>query len=399
MVVMAHILSTRTETLWLFVSKTGRTLQRKELGELRKINREFDSMVKKVNENFSTLCINVQTAHSNGVERLLSTPAGSSLDSTATNLGQSVHNLKSSSVAAVSSSVSGVVEDLRTLKRNVERNVQALRSGGGGQGIMGNSQQPTSPLSPPSPSSAPSSAPSAPVQAASPMISFPSSRRDILARVVSSRGNGQIGSQSFQDPSSSSVPSPNFIPSSSSSSSSEEVSEEDPHPDLSSVNATSVFSIGYVGPPLLTPQETESFVYDDDGNKFRGLPSIGIDMAQKGEEGEEASGPAPVLRLEDVRKAVGKALVVYKSISQFGFRESSWENKMPWRNPRPQYLAKGLQWPRQRFSSVRDRYEYHRKARRRGRYLIGPTPGWSWFAADIVFLYFLINNPAGDFLI
>ncbi|CAM6106329.1 unnamed protein product [Calypogeia fissa] len=305
-------------------------------GESRKINREFDSMVKKVNESFSTLCINVETAHSNGVERLLSTPAGRSLDSTAKNLGQSVHNLKSSSVAAVSSSVFLVVEDLRKLKRNVERSVQALR------------------------------------------------------------GNGQIGSQSFQDPSSSSVPSPNFIPSSSSSSSStsEEVSEEDPDPDLSSV-----FSIGYVGPPLLSPQETESFVYDDDGNKSRGVPSIGIEMAQKGEEGEEASGPAPVLRLEDVRKAVGKALVVYKWISQFGFRESSWENKMPWRNPRPQYLAKGLQWPRQTFSSVRDRYEYHRQARRRGRYLIGPTPGWSWFAADIVFLYFLINNPAGDFLI
>ncbi|CAM6109445.1 unnamed protein product [Calypogeia fissa] len=361
-------------------------------GQLRKINREFDSMVKKVNENFSTLCINVQTAHSNGVERLLLTPAGRSLDSTAKNLGQSVHNLKSSSVVAVSSSVSGLVEDLRTLKRNVERNVQALRSGGGGQGIMSNSQQPTSPLSPPSPSSAPSSAPSAPVQAASPMITFPSSRRDILARVVS-RGNGQIGSQ---DPSSSSVPSPNFIPSSSSS---EEVSEEDPHPDLSSVSATSVFSIGYIGPPLLSPQETESFVYDDDGNKSRGVPSIGIDMARKGEEGEGPSGLAPVLRLEDVRKAVGKALVVYRRVSQFGFRESSWENKMPWRNPRPQYLANGLQWPRQRFSSVRDRHEYHRKARRRGRYLIGPTPGWSWFAADIVLLYFLVNNPAGNFLI
>ncbi|BBN14767.1 hypothetical protein MPTK1_6g14340 [Marchantia polymorpha subsp. ruderalis] len=184
-----------------------------------------------------------------------------------------------------------------------------------------------------------------------------------------------------------------------------------PHFDLSTVSATSVFDIGSVGSPLLAGPEIATGKSSDSVDDDAAAAAV-VEMAYGRENATPplnaprappapapSPSPSPLVDIDDVRKFVGNAIIACRKVRALGLRESSWENKMPWRQPRPRYLAKGLQRPPEEFSSETQKHEYYRRARRRGRYLIGPTPTWSFIVADLALLYFLIDNPAGKFLL
>ncbi|KAL2620380.1 hypothetical protein R1flu_000585 [Riccia fluitans] len=173
-----------------------------------------------------------------------------------------------------------------------------------------------------------------------------------------------------------------------------------PHYDLSRVSATSVFDIGSLGTPVLGPETIEIGKVENPHSARKPDPSPVI-LSSRSENTSPLYNQQqpPLVDLDDVRKFVGNSITVWRKVRAYGFPESSWENKTPWRHPRPSYLAKGLQRPPEKFSSEKEKHEYYRRARRRGRYLMGPIPTWSFIVADLALLYFLIDNPAGKFLL
>ncbi|KAG6552596.1 hypothetical protein Mapa_005796 [Marchantia paleacea] len=238
----------------------------------------------------------------------------------------------------------------------------------------------------------------------------PPGRANASALMLKTWGMGRVGdSRPWKPASASSISlssSSSLGPSEPTSAQEEEVPS--PHFDLSTVSATSVFDIGSVGSPLLGGPEIcsgKSDLGDDIWNAAPAAAAASAVILPSGPENtpplysQRPPSPSPLVDLDDVRKFVGNAIIVWRKVRALGLRESSWENKMPWRQPRPRYLAKGLQRPPEEFSSETEKHEYYRRARRRGRYLIGPTPTWSFIVADLALLYFLIDNPAGKFLL
>eukprot|EP00249_Psilotum_nudum_P028875 c38854_g1_i1 orf=205-690(+) len=103
--------------------------------------------------------------------------------------------------------------------------------------------------------------------------------------------------------------------------------------------------------------------------------------------------PRPFLDIGEVRGMLREVGDRFRKIQMWKLRETSWENKMPWHNPRATFLAKGLEWPPEKFDSDEDRRAFYRRARERKPFLIGVLPTWTSMIPNLVLLFVLIYNP------
>ncbi|KAL3681521.1 hypothetical protein R1sor_024477 [Riccia sorocarpa] len=179
-----------------------------------------------------------------------------------------------------------------------------------------------------------------------------------------------------------------------------------PHYDLSArIAATSTFDIGSIGTPVMDPKSSEVGKVERLESSWKpelqvqDPPSLSLSSRPENTLPPYIQQQPPLVDLNDVRRFVGNSIIIWRKIRALGLPKTSWENKMPWRQPRTSYLAKGLKCPPEEFSSEKEKHAYYRRARQRGRYLIGPIPIWSFIVADLALLYFLIDNPAGKFLL
>eukprot|EP00271_Cylindrocystis_brebissonii_P022467 TRINITY_DN8661_c0_g1_i1.p1 TRINITY_DN8661_c0_g1~~TRINITY_DN8661_c0_g1_i1.p1 ORF type:complete len:503 (+),score=58.60 TRINITY_DN8661_c0_g1_i1:919-2427(+) len=104
------------------------------------------------------------------------------------------------------------------------------------------------------------------------------------------------------------------------------------------------------------------------------------------------------ISLDSVRESVIKAQRFMALVSRFGLPQTSWINKMPYHEPRPEILARGCHsWPQEEngpaFASEADRRAFVRRSRKKRPFLLGTPPTWSFMVCNVALLAFLIINP------
>ncbi|MCO5604524.1 hypothetical protein L7F22_058691 [Adiantum nelumboides] len=103
---------------------------------------------------------------------------------------------------------------------------------------------------------------------------------------------------------------------------------------------------------------------------------------------------APLLNLDDVRYAID--IFLHKTWLR-RHPTTSLANRLPWYEPRAPFLARGLEWPPDRFESEEAQKAFYRKARKRKRFLLGSPPLWTVTAFNLAFLQVIMYNPFGRF--
>ncbi|KAJ7557171.1 hypothetical protein O6H91_05G114700 [Diphasiastrum complanatum] len=174
-------------------------------------------------------------------------------------------------------------------------------------------------------------------------------------------------------------------------------------PRLSSSPSISSLSVPSSSVPSITTSHSAFYMATIGNSSSNSLETKEADMEVASRYAQEASRVSssdeengmPLLEIEDVRLFLRKAGHVWDKIRRFGLPETSWKNKAPWHNPRPDFLAKGLEWPPESFDSEEQRREYYRKARERRPFLVGTPPTWTFMLANVGLLAFLIYNPFG----
>ncbi|CAI6011000.1 unnamed protein product [Closterium sp. NIES-65] len=108
----------------------------------------------------------------------------------------------------------------------------------------------------------------------------------------------------------------------------------------------------------------------------------------------EAAAAQPLITQQQVQEWVHEASGILGAIRRLGLPATSWRNKMPYRVPRAEPLARGLKWPEQHeFANEHEKRVFLRSQRRLQPFLLGDIPQWSWFAADVALLFFLTYEP------
>ncbi|KAI5077001.1 hypothetical protein GOP47_0009066 [Adiantum capillus-veneris] len=110
--------------------------------------------------------------------------------------------------------------------------------------------------------------------------------------------------------------------------------------------------------------------------------------------GSHRQPATPLLDLNDVRYTID--MFLHKTWLR-RHPTTSLANRLPWYEPRAPFLAKGLEWPRERFESEEARKAYYRKARKRKPFLLGSPPLWTVTAFNLAFLQMIMYNPVGRF--
>ncbi|CAI5981598.1 unnamed protein product [Closterium sp. NIES-64] len=111
-------------------------------------------------------------------------------------------------------------------------------------------------------------------------------------------------------------------------------------------------------------------------------------------EGRGAAAAQPLITQQQVQEWVHEASGILGAIRRLGLPATSWRNKMPYRVPRAEPLARGLKWPEQHeFANEHEKRVFLRSQRRLQPFLLGDIPQWSWFAADVALLFFLTYEP------
>ncbi|CAI5489734.1 unnamed protein product [Closterium sp. Naga37s-1] len=107
-----------------------------------------------------------------------------------------------------------------------------------------------------------------------------------------------------------------------------------------------------------------------------------------------AAAAQPLITQQQVQEWVHEASGILGAIRRLGLPATSWRNKMPYRVPRAEPLARGLKWPEQHeFANEHEKRVFLRSQRRLQPFLLGDIPQWSWFAADVALLFFLTYEP------
>lgn len=157
-------------------------------------------------------------------------------------------------------------------------------------------------------------------------------------------------------------------------------------PQHDAATGSNVFDIGTIGHPIL---EVRNPSREEVGSSTASYSWIIAPIS------DVRSGTRAKLDMNDVQEFVRGALEVVKRFENWGLPETSWENKMPWHDPPPKILARGLQRPPEKFDSEEERLAFNRQARKRKKFLTGCPPTWSFMVANFALIAFLVYNPLG----
>jgi hypothetical protein len=173
------------------------------------------------------------------------------------------------------------------------------------------------------------------------------------------------------------------------------------HPPHEAASGVHPFEIGTVGHPILEldedrqhpPSPLDPAALDGGGSEQQNVVEYSWFVSPP----PQCDTTRARLEMEEVQGFIRRTGEMLHTFRRWGLPETSWRNKMPWHDPPPNFLAKGLQWPQTNFASQEEKKLMCTRARKRRRFLLGSPPTWSFMVANVAFIAVLVYNPAAKF--
>ncbi len=172
------------------------------------------------------------------------------------------------------------------------------------------------------------------------------------------------------------------------------------HPSHEAASGVHPFEIGTVGHPILEldegtqqPPPLDPAALDGGGSEQQNVVEYSWFVSPP----PQCDTTRARLEMEEVQEFIRRTGEMLHRFRRWGLPETSWRNKMPWHDPPPNFLAKGLEWPQTNFASQEEKRLMCTRARKRRRFLLGSPPTWSFMVANVAFIAVLVYNPAAKF--